>query len=411
MFLSNEFSRVSNRVAHEVCVAAGLPEDLRVRDLAMEQKKALVDAFQKVKIMAPDPECLSPIGPTLIKKGLKNVLDAFRPDVYLQPETREPRVYGGNPFLVEVGMVYGGNLPAEEQVQILRFANRVPLLYEQGSCVMTAAVEEVDWRRYGLDQRGGKGIPVGPAVILVHVACTKLPFTSEAKVAISNIDEMREDITLALKACARRLKSHLVKKKRREQSSEKFTIVREVLPMMAEMSSKVLSRPVPDISKSMTKIMNIVLVEDLLEFKQGRHEVKVNVYNYTPKRQRLTVHVVLPETGKREYSTCRPSMEERTRAEFEIEVKPVESKSVCISLSGLQKEDYTENEVYVSGIDPACLVGAEPPSGEWGIESLEMVESEHEAEGDGPDLDEVAASDINNGAENGGKYSGGGKDE
>jgi DNA topoisomerase-6 subunit B len=409
-FLSNDFSRVSYRVAREVCVAAGLSEELRVRDLTMEQKKAVVEAFQKVKVMAPDPECLSPIGPTLIRKGLKNVLDAFKPDVYLQPETRDPKVYAGNPFQVEVGMVYGGNLPGEEQIQILRFANRVPLLYEQGSCVMTAAVEEVDWRRYGLEQRGGKGIPVGPAVVLIHIASTKLPFTSEAKVAVSNVDEVREEVSLAIKACARRLKVHLVKKKRREQSSEKFTIVREVLPMMAEMSAKVLGRPIPDISKSLTKIMNIVLVDDKVEFKQGKHEVSVDVYNYTPKRQKLTVQVVLPDAGKKEFASGPPAKEESGHAEFEIDIRPVESKQVRILLSGLKKDDYARNEIYVSGIDPACLVGAEPPSGELDIESLEMIESEKEDDETGPQASNAVA-DPENGAKACDKYRGGDDDE
>jgi len=402
-FLSSEFSRVSTRVAHEICATAGLPEDMRVKDLTLDQKKALIDAFHKVKIMAPDPVCLSPIGPELIKKGLKNVLDAQKPDIYIQPETREPCVFRGHPFQVEAGMVFGGNLPADEPVQILRFANRVPLLYEQGACAITAAIENIDWRRYGLEQRGGKGIPVGPAVILVHVASTKLPFTSEAKVAIANVDEIREEIELALKACARRLKNHLIKKRRREHAGEKFTIVREVLPMMAEMCSRVLSRPVPDIRRSMTRIMNILLVEDTVEYRDNRHEIRVTVSNYTPKRQRFTVQIPLPENAVHEISQIKPVRDEKNRVEFEMGLAPSESAEVKIVLTGLKKDEYTRNEIYVTGVDPALLVGAEPPSGEMDIESLEVIEEGDESI---PDVDEVK-SDLDTDGEQ--KYSGGEK--
>ena len=91
----------------------------------------------------------------------------------------------------------------------------MPLLYLQGADVITKAISNVDWRRYGLEQRGGKGIPFGPAIILVHVASTQIPYTSEAKDAISNLEVIRVEIERALKLCARRLKIHLGKSARR----------------------------------------------------------------------------------------------------------------------------------------------------------------------------------------------------
>ncbi|MDD1767077.1 MAG: DNA topoisomerase VI subunit B, partial [Methanomassiliicoccales archaeon] len=193
-FLRNDFNRISDRVAREICEKAWLTEDMRPQDLTLEQFKQLLGAMSAVKIMAPQTDCLSPIGEALIRKGLKNVLGEMKPEFYAPPVTRQPSVHQGNPFLVEVGIVYGGSIPKDQQVTILRFANRVPLLYQQGACVITKAIEHMDWRRYGLDQRGGEGIPYGPAIILVHVASTKIPFTSEAKEAIANIPEMQEEI-------------------------------------------------------------------------------------------------------------------------------------------------------------------------------------------------------------------------
>ena len=162
-------------MAKGICVAANMPENTNLRNFTLDSSKQLLEGIGKVKIMAPQVDCLSPIGENLIRKGLKHVLLDTRPEFYAPPVTREPKVHSGNPFLVEVGIVYGGDLPSDQPVQILRFANRVPLLYQQGACVITKAIENTDWRRYGLEQRGGSGIPFGPAILLVHVASTEDP--------------------------------------------------------------------------------------------------------------------------------------------------------------------------------------------------------------------------------------------
>src|SRR2546426_797270 len=126
-FLEEEFVRVSSRVAKEICDAAGLDPDVKPKSLVLEQAKALHDAMQSAKLMSPPTDCLSPIGERLIKRGLKNVLGNLRPEFYAPPLTRDPAVYSGNPFQVEVGIVYGGDLPPDQPIEVLRFANRVPL--------------------------------------------------------------------------------------------------------------------------------------------------------------------------------------------------------------------------------------------------------------------------------------------
>src|SRR2546428_4233178 len=180
-FLGEEFTRVSSRVAKEMCVAAGLDPEMKPRSLTLEQSKALQEAMQSTKLMAPPTDCLSPIGERLIKRGLKNVLGNLRPEFYAPPLTRDPAVYTGNPFQVEVGIVYPGDSPPDPPIEVLRFANRVPLLYQAGGCALTHPVSTVDWRRYGLRQRSGQGTPFGPPIILVPLCSTKIPFASEAK--------------------------------------------------------------------------------------------------------------------------------------------------------------------------------------------------------------------------------------
>jgi DNA topoisomerase-6 subunit B len=398
-FLVNEFSRVSPRVAKEICQNAQLPEDMRPKSLSLEQAKAMISAIEKVKIMAPESECLSPIGEILIRKGLKNVLDGLKPRYYVPPVTREPKVYNGNPFQVEVGIVHGGELPADQPVEILRFANRVPLMYQQGADVITKAVANVDWRRYGLEQRGGQGIPFGPAIILVHVASTKVPFTSEAKDAIANIELIQEEMELALKECARRLKTHLNKSARRAKSKEKFDIVQVLLPEIAKKAAKIVGKPVPDLGKTVTNIMNVVWVNDSVEFVSGRHKITIDVYNYTATGKKLNVHAIAPEKNlDTKKLNPKPDIIKGEKLTWELKRIPsVEKATITFELAGLDKEGFTDVDVFVSGINPAMVIGAEPLPGDWdldGIAQQSLTAFGEEAEAEEPVAEEEENGEV-----------------
>ncbi len=378
-FLQLDFSRISDRLAKEICDKAGLSMEVNPAKLGLEDQKRLLAAIGAVKIMAPPTDCLSPIGANLIKKGLRNVLDDVRPEFYAPPVTRDPKVHSGNPFLIEVGIVYGGDLPKDSQVQILRFANRVPLLYQQGACVVTKAIENTDWRRYGLEQRGGSGIPFGPAIILVHVASTKVPFTSEAKEAIANLPELQAEIELALKICGRSLKTHLNKRETKSKTRVKFEIVQEILPLIAQKSAKIVGKPVPKLSGSITKIMNVVWIDDAVTFEKGHHRVRVSIYNYTPQSQKFNLHMVLPP-GSFDYKGQQffPSeVRDDGKVSWELpKISSTERLDINFSLNGLNKDDYDENEIYASGINPVFIIGAEPLPGDWDLKGLQITESE-----------------------------------
>jgi DNA topoisomerase-6 subunit B len=370
-FLTSDFSRISSRVAKEICEKAMIEPTIKPTRLKLDNAKRIIDAIKEVRIMSPPTDCLSPIGELLIKKGLKNVLEDQRPDFYAPPITREPSVYSGNPFQVEVGIVHGGDLPSEGQVKILRFANRVPLLYQQGGCTSTTAIENVDWRRYGLEQRGGKGIPYGPAIILVHVASTKIPFTSEAKEAIADIPEIREEIERALRACARRLQIHIKKKVRKKKTREKFDIVQILLPKIAEKSAKIVGKPVPKLEPIITKIMNVVWIDDAVEFKNGKHNVTISIYNYTPSRKKFNLYAVVPSGTIEEKSISLKPNRIRKSGKIRWELKSIPSTDkleISFNLEGLDKEDFDEAEIYVSGINPVQVIGAEPLPGDWDLD-------------------------------------------
>jgi len=235
-----------------------VPEDLpNVGTVAGDRDAAaeFVDAMRSIDVMAPPTDCLSPIRAELIEEGLKKEFDA---DFYAA-ETRDAEVHGGDPFIVEAGIAYGGELE-DGEADLMRYANRVPLVYQRGACAITDVVRGIDWRNYGLDQPGGSGMPAGPAVLIVHVASTNVPFTSESKDAVANVPEIEKEIELAVREAARDLKSHLKQRRSLEKRRRKQTVIADILPKMGEKLASVTDREEPDVDTALARIMNNVLV-------------------------------------------------------------------------------------------------------------------------------------------------------
>ena len=386
-FLKSDFSRITDRISEEILTKAAINPSAKPSELTRDQCKAIIAAITQVKIMAPPTDCLSPIGDTLIKKGLMHILDGLRPEYYATPVTRAPKAVNGNPFVVEAGIVYGGEIPSDEQVTILRFANRVPLLYQQGACAITKAVSEVDWRRYGLEQRGGKGIPFGPAIILVHVASTKVPFTSEGKEAVASFEELQNEIEQALRLCARNLKSHLNKMERKSKTSAKFQIVQEIIPAMAKKSSEMLKRPMPDLSRTISKIMNVVWVETgAKKDSQKTIVVKYTLYNYTTQERTIRLHAQVPKECVNLTLFQNPNfieMNNEGKATWEVRsIQPSTSLSISFELKGELADTFDADDIYISGINPVLVMGAEALPGDWGIKGLEITESDENISAD-----------------------------
>jgi DNA topoisomerase VI subunit B len=223
--LQGDFSRVSANVAEEICKAAGLKPESRPRSLGIADVEALFRAIPKVKIMAPPSNVIVPIGETLILEGLKQMVKA---DFYTAT-TRPPAVYRGNPFVVEAGLAYGGEQPAEEIVDLWRFANRVPLQYQQSACAITRAAITTDWRNYGM-QQGKSALPTGPMVLFVHVASVWVPFTSESKEAIAAYPEIIRELRLGLQECGRRLGGFVRQRQRLAEAEKKKSYIQAYIP-------------------------------------------------------------------------------------------------------------------------------------------------------------------------------------
>jgi DNA topoisomerase-6 subunit B len=228
-FLTNEFSRVGSNTAKEICENAALLPNMRPKEMSREQAESLMKGIQKTKIISPPTDCISPIGEELLEKGLKKEINAE----FYAAVTRPPAVYRGNPFVIEAGVAYGGSQPADGMVNLLRFANRVPLLYEQGACAMTKSATQTNWRSYGLNQSNGS-LPAGPVTIAVHIASVWVPFTSESKEAVAHYPEIVKEIKLALQEAGRKLSGYVSKKRRVGDELKKRSYIEKYIPHVAE---------------------------------------------------------------------------------------------------------------------------------------------------------------------------------
>jgi len=263
-------------------IARTVPDDVpNVSTIADDRDAAsdLIEGMRETDIISPPTDCLAPIKADLVEEGLTKEFDA---DFYAA-STRDAAVHGGDPFIVEAGIAFGGDVDPEGKAQVMRFANRVPLVYQRGACATTDVVKSINWRNYGLDQPGGSGIPNGPAVIMIHVASTNVPFTSESKDAVANVPEIESEIELAIREAARELKSFLNKRRSMEKRRKKRDKLATILPEMADKLSQVTERPALDIDDSIARIMNNVLVER--EVEDG--EVRVIIENNTDRNADL----------------------------------------------------------------------------------------------------------------------------
>jgi DNA topoisomerase-6 subunit B len=200
--------------------------------IAHRESEALYQAIAATKLMRPPTDCLAPIGEEQILAGLRKEVAA---DFYAAT-SRSPAVYRGNPFAIEVGVAYArpgeGDQSAEEPVRLLRFANRVPLLYQAGACAITRAAMGVNWKAYGLAQPRGS-LPLGPVTLLVHMASVWVPFTSESKDAIASYPEILREIAFGLQECGRQLSVFLHRRHREAEAARKRDYIETYLPHLA----------------------------------------------------------------------------------------------------------------------------------------------------------------------------------
>ena len=264
-FLMDEFSRVTTSVAKEILEKAAIPPKTSPSVLTRESAEKLIKAIKKTKIMNPPTDCVTPVGAELLERGIKKEINAE----FYTSATRPPSVYRGNPFIIEAALAYGGELPKDKQAKIMRFANRVPLLYQQGACITTKSIAATNFKSYGLNQPRGS-LPVGPCVILVHIASVWVPFTSESKEAIAHYEEIEKEVKLAVQECGRQLGKYLSKKQRLNTELKKRSYIEKYIPHVSK-ALKLLIDLTDDQQENVNEILKDLLEETRGKIKDIKH--------------------------------------------------------------------------------------------------------------------------------------------
>jgi len=281
-FLVSNFSRVGEKTAFEFLDIAGIEKTRAADSLTPKELSGLHSAMQKVKVPPPPAaRCLSPIGEALIRQGLEK---EFQFD-FCSARTRPASVYHGHPFIVEAAIGYGGRLESDGNARIMRFANRVPLMYQQGACAITGSIGDVNWRSYGISQ---SGLPTGPVLILIHIASTNVPFTSESKDAIASIPEIQREITLALQELGRDLKTFLSRRDKTRVIEERALAICAIIPEIAAKVAETIEEPVPDVSPIEGRIMRKLVAKKKTE----NGMVSITIRNYTSHAVDLTLYII-----------------------------------------------------------------------------------------------------------------------
>ena len=259
--MTSSMSRMSNKRVDEIAQLTGIDMNKRPKDMTFPEAEAIVQCFKKMKFMAPPTDGLIPIGSEQIEKGMKQIL---KPE-FVTTITRKPVTYaGGVSFIIEAGLAYGGDsgriVNEQRKSEIMRFANRVPLTFDAGSCAITEALKSIDWKRYGL-----RDMDNTPLTLFVNIISTQVPYLSTGKQSVSPEPEIVHEIRQSTMKLARKLQKHLRAKRAAKEKEKRSKVFEEYVPVIIEEAAKLGETGVPEYQDILVKVTKRALAELLGE--------------------------------------------------------------------------------------------------------------------------------------------------
>ena len=222
-FLTKRFQRVGPSTAAKFSEFAGFKPERRVGTMTNQELVSLSDSLQKFdEFLAPDSSCLAPLGVGPLEKGIQKF---FNPD-FAAAVQRTASAYSGFPFIIEMGIAYGGQIPAGGP-HVYRFANRIPLLYDEGSDVVLKVIRDIDWARYKI-----KGDP--PFIIVSHICSTRIPYKTAGKENVADRPEIERELKLALQYLSRKLAGYMSKRGQAEAARKRANLYAKYVPMISQ---------------------------------------------------------------------------------------------------------------------------------------------------------------------------------
>jgi DNA topoisomerase-6 subunit B len=244
-FLRNHFHRVGEITAQKFLESSELSPSKNPKKLSHEEIVRLMHMLRRFKdFLPPDASCLSPLGEELLKAGIQKELN---PE-FIAVHQRKPATYAGHPFIIEAGIAYAGEIPRRGSFLVYRFANRIPLLYDEASDVSVKVITDMNWRRYHVS-------PDMPLAIVVHICSTKVPYKTVGKEFIADRVEVRREIANALREVARQVQLFLSKREHVDRERKRLGVFSKYLPKIAQFSTELAGKKnVPDIEKLLASV-------------------------------------------------------------------------------------------------------------------------------------------------------------
>ena len=222
-FLTKRFQRVGPTTAIKFAEFAGFKPEKRMGAMTNQELVQLSDSLQKFEdFLSPDSSCLAPLGEEPLEKGIKKF---FNPD-FTAVVQRPASAYSGFPFIIEMGIAYGGDIKPGGP-RVFRYANRIPLLYDEGSDVVLKVINDTDWGRYKI-----KGEP--PFVIVSHICSTRIPYKTAGKENVADRQEIERELRLALQYLSRKLAAYMSKRGQAEMAKKRANLYAKYIPLIAE---------------------------------------------------------------------------------------------------------------------------------------------------------------------------------
>ncbi len=252
-FLKHHFHRVGDITAQKFLVFSELSPSKNPKRLSHEEIVKLMQMLKRFKeFLPPDASCLSPLGEELLKAG---IVKELKPE-YVVVNQRKPATYAGHPFIIEIGIAYGGEVPKKGSFVIYRFANKIPLLYDEASDVSFKVINAMNWRRY-------KASPDMPIAIVVHICSTKVPYKTVGKEFIADRGEVKREVANALREVARQLQHFLSRREHVDKERKRLSIFGKYLPKIAQFSTTLAGKErLPDIEKLLKSVQKYGAEED-----------------------------------------------------------------------------------------------------------------------------------------------------
>ncbi len=273
-FISNDFDRTGTKSINEIKKRITFDINKDPKKISWEESEEIVRAFKEIDFIAPSTDALRPIGEDQIKKSLESII---KPE-FLTVLTRKPSVYaGGFPFQVEIAIAYGGdagrNINGEgRKMEIMRFANRVPLPFDAGNCALTHAVQSIDWKRYNI-----KDAENSPVTIFINFISVHIPYTGAGKQSVADEEEVLEEVRLALMSTGRRAGIYISHKKKEEENQLKRKIFQKYIPEIARALNELTKTSEDDLKKKLEKLvlekLKLDEAKDAKELKQMQDQM------------------------------------------------------------------------------------------------------------------------------------------